>query len=455
MTYCNKSILDASGLKDERFLSLSSAARELLLAMMADDPRVRPTCMEVLRHPFITAVDSNAEAHREIEESVRRRMRDLAQLRRIHGLRYALQLQKPHGADHMEFLQALEQRRLKLKGDNGVFGRASENFARPSCADGGGGGGGFSRNSTTTDAAAVDGGVGGVPAFGRCSLAVSYSIPPPVLMARDRTTAASAPAAAAAAAAANHVTTAEKTATTAAASCTTSSPNAATAALASTLGFGGGGSRSAHGGRQHKPPSLQPIAEPSLASELSPPLLLMAAATAAPAGNAAAAVQGITLMDKCSEANSPDAQSRDEGVPVSDSLAARQRPGSGGRGLAVASVPTEPGGVATGSCRNQVLIDTMAIVNALPALQRCASANALTMAALTATMPLGPGDCEGAEARQPDGGSPVATAALVEQARMIRCMSANSETLELLSHQRSLKKMLEQIAIPAIPHIRD
>ncbi|GIL50851.1 hypothetical protein Vafri_6844 [Volvox africanus] len=124
MTYCNKSILEAPGLRDERFLSLSSAARELLLAMMADDPRVRPTCMEVLRHPFITAVDSNAEAHREIEESVRRRMRELAQLRRIHGLRFALQLQKPRGADHMEFLQALEQRRLKLNGYAGALLRA-------------------------------------------------------------------------------------------------------------------------------------------------------------------------------------------------------------------------------------------------------------------------------------------------------------------------------------------
>ncbi|GIL50880.1 hypothetical protein Vafri_6841 [Volvox africanus] len=117
MDYCNKSIYDAPGLKDDRFLSLSSAARELLLAMMADDPRVRPTCMEVLRHPFITAVDSNAEAHREMGAAVRRRIRDLHRIRRLHGLRYAMHASRPQGGNQQAFLEALEHRRFMLKGE--------------------------------------------------------------------------------------------------------------------------------------------------------------------------------------------------------------------------------------------------------------------------------------------------------------------------------------------------
>ncbi|GIL50852.1 hypothetical protein Vafri_6844 [Volvox africanus] len=449
MTYCNKSILEAPGLRDERFLSLSSAARELLLAMMADDPRVRPTCMEVLRHPFITAVDSNAEAHREIEESVRRRMRELAQLRRIHGLRFALQLQKPRGADHMEFLQALEQRRLKLNGESGAFGRTSEAFGRLSCANGGGGGGGGGCNSNT-DVAAADGNdvgrAGSVPAFGRCSLAVSYSIPAPILMTRDHATDMSAAAAAAAAAATQHAAATE----TAAAVSITHVSNAMTPAVASTLGLGGG--RIVHSGRHHTPQLLQPIAEPSPASEPSPVLPLMAAGTAAPADRAAAAVQGTPLVNRSSGRNSPKAQSREEGEPVSAAAATRHRTGSGGRGPIAASAVTEPGSIASGTSRNPVQIDTMAVVNALTALQRSASANTVTFEALATSVPLGAGGSGGGDDRPPDGGSPVATAELMEQARMIRCMSANSETLELLSHQRSLKKMLEQVTLPAIPH---
>ncbi|KXZ55337.1 hypothetical protein GPECTOR_3g469 [Gonium pectorale] len=116
MTYCNKSIMDAPGLKDERFLSLSNAARDLLLAMLADDYKKRPSAADVLRHPFIAAVDATSEAHREMGEVVRRRMRELAQLRRMHGLRFALRVSKPVGGDHNALLEALDRRRLKFKG---------------------------------------------------------------------------------------------------------------------------------------------------------------------------------------------------------------------------------------------------------------------------------------------------------------------------------------------------
>jgi hypothetical protein len=63
------------------FLALSPAARELLVAMLADDPRDRPSAAAVLRHPFITTADSSADAQREMGDLVRERMRDLAKLR--------------------------------------------------------------------------------------------------------------------------------------------------------------------------------------------------------------------------------------------------------------------------------------------------------------------------------------------------------------------------------------
>ena len=66
---------------DGRYLNLSADAKDLLLKMLADDPKARPTCLEVLKHPFMTADESTAAAHREMGDLVRNRMRDLAQLR--------------------------------------------------------------------------------------------------------------------------------------------------------------------------------------------------------------------------------------------------------------------------------------------------------------------------------------------------------------------------------------
>ena len=63
------------------YLALSADAKDLLLKMLADDPKARPTCMEVLKHPFMTADESNAAAHREMGDLVRNRMRDLAKIR--------------------------------------------------------------------------------------------------------------------------------------------------------------------------------------------------------------------------------------------------------------------------------------------------------------------------------------------------------------------------------------
>eukprot|EP00198_Chlamydomonas_reinhardtii_P000309 XP_001689644.1 predicted protein [Chlamydomonas reinhardtii] len=127
MTYCNKSFKEAPGLQDERYLNLSADAKDLLLKMLADDPKARPTCLEVLKHPFMTADESTAAAHREMGDLVRNRMRDLAQLRRVHGLQYALRLAKKEGVDKQAFLSALEQRRLKLSEANTPNYRDVEN----------------------------------------------------------------------------------------------------------------------------------------------------------------------------------------------------------------------------------------------------------------------------------------------------------------------------------------
>eukprot|EP00198_Chlamydomonas_reinhardtii_P000314 XP_001689649.1 predicted protein [Chlamydomonas reinhardtii] len=111
MTYCNKRFVDAPGLQDERYLALSADAKDLLLKMLADDPKARPTCMEVLKHPFMTADESNAAAHREMGDLVRNRMRDLAKIRRLHGLRYAMHAQRREGTSTADFLQELDKKR--------------------------------------------------------------------------------------------------------------------------------------------------------------------------------------------------------------------------------------------------------------------------------------------------------------------------------------------------------
>ncbi|KAG2496219.1 hypothetical protein HYH03_005817 [Edaphochlamys debaryana] len=110
---------------------------------MADDPNARPSCMEVLHHPFIAAVDSNMDAHREMGDLVRRRMRDLAKLRRLHGLRYAMHAHRPEGTDDKAFLEVLDRRRLRLKN-------------REASAGAGHAGNGFVRQPTSTTTS-VDG----------------------------------------------------------------------------------------------------------------------------------------------------------------------------------------------------------------------------------------------------------------------------------------------------------
>ncbi|KAG2444812.1 hypothetical protein HXX76_001554 [Chlamydomonas incerta] len=115
LTYSDKSIKDAPGLQDIRYRALSADAKDLLMKMLADDPKARPTCMEVLKHPFMTADESNAAAHREIGDVVRRRMRDLAQLRRLHGLRYAMHMSRPATeVDKRALMDAIAQRQKHL-----------------------------------------------------------------------------------------------------------------------------------------------------------------------------------------------------------------------------------------------------------------------------------------------------------------------------------------------------
>ena len=74
-------LLSSRRVPPPRYRALSADAKDLLLKMLADDPKARPTCLEVLKHPFMTADESNTAAHREIGDVVRRRMSDLAQLR--------------------------------------------------------------------------------------------------------------------------------------------------------------------------------------------------------------------------------------------------------------------------------------------------------------------------------------------------------------------------------------
>ncbi|GLC43257.1 hypothetical protein PLESTF_000409600 [Pleodorina starrii] len=129
LAYAEKSIRDAPGLKDLIFLSLSSAARELLLAMLADDPRVRPTCAEVLRHPFIKQSlaaaaggggGSGSVLQPPLDGAIKRRFAQLASLRRFRGLAFAMmssRQQQQQGQELAEFTKQLTERRRELHRD--------------------------------------------------------------------------------------------------------------------------------------------------------------------------------------------------------------------------------------------------------------------------------------------------------------------------------------------------
>ncbi|GIM04938.1 hypothetical protein Vretimale_9434 [Volvox reticuliferus] len=114
LSYAERSILDAPGLKDPIFLSLSSAARELLLAMMADDPRVRPSSAEVLRHPFVTQSLPAGGVQVALDDVIKRRMAQLASLRRFRGLSFAMMAGRQEGQDLADFTKQLTERRKAI-----------------------------------------------------------------------------------------------------------------------------------------------------------------------------------------------------------------------------------------------------------------------------------------------------------------------------------------------------
>ncbi|GIL50808.1 hypothetical protein Vafri_6941 [Volvox africanus] len=117
LSYAERSILEAPGLKDPVFLSLSSAARELVLAMMADDPRVRPSSAEVLRHPFVMQSLSAGGGQAALDDVIKRRMAQLASLRRFRGLSFAMMASRQEGQHLADFTKQLTERRKAIHRD--------------------------------------------------------------------------------------------------------------------------------------------------------------------------------------------------------------------------------------------------------------------------------------------------------------------------------------------------
>jgi hypothetical protein len=87
LQYAAHPLSSAPGLADPRFTSLSPEAQQLLLALLADKPKERPTAAEVLRHPWVTSVTAAGEAkgQRVIGRAVQQRLQALANNRRIMG----------------------------------------------------------------------------------------------------------------------------------------------------------------------------------------------------------------------------------------------------------------------------------------------------------------------------------------------------------------------------------
>ncbi|KXZ55352.1 hypothetical protein GPECTOR_3g482 [Gonium pectorale] len=124
LEYARRPTAEAPGLKDRSFLSLSHAARELLLAMLADDPRRRPSAADVLRHPFIVAALRAGQAGPgaaplgpPLDDAIKRRMLQLASLRRFRGLAFAMMSGHGEGQQSADFMAQVVQRRKALHRD--------------------------------------------------------------------------------------------------------------------------------------------------------------------------------------------------------------------------------------------------------------------------------------------------------------------------------------------------
>ncbi|KXZ55336.1 hypothetical protein GPECTOR_3g468 [Gonium pectorale] len=113
--------------------------------------------------------------------------------------------------------------------------------------------------------------------------------------------------------------------------------------------------------------------------------------------------------------------------------------------LSHSGIPSSAGGgsAASGSAGAGAAlphpVDKMALVNALPTLRHCP-----TMPVVDAALGMGMGLGFGENGERLDGGSPVATAAVLEEAMLNKAMSANEYVLELLQHQATLTRMLDQ-----------
>ncbi|KAG2448581.1 hypothetical protein HYH02_006472 [Chlamydomonas schloesseri] len=477
MTYCNKPFAEAPGLQDERYLNLSAEAKDLLLKMLADDPKARPTCLEVLKHPFMTADESTAAAHREMGDLVRNRMRDLAQLRRVHGLQYALRLAKRQGADKQSFLNALEQRRLKLT-------EASVQRSHDSNH-------GVSANHTPQHA--DSGAATGPSPLSRYSLAQSYA-----------TTPASAPAGVthhARGGASGAGSRAEEVTTISVGNPLSSSSSAAQeAALALPASRPPVPPIASSSGQHVKPLSAAHLA---LAADVGPAVVLsprdsafghaslppLPGALVSRAGTAAGMSFANAKGNSESANGTPEKASVEMGAAVHADKDLKARSGVPPRPPAHAHYPAfsqtsaPPGesgavpghglaGSKEGSGRHgshnhrrglsnvtadsshgpahshHPSVDPFAIVNAAlpPTLQHCNSMP-VADAVLGVGMGLGLND----DGERVGGGSPVATMEVLEQAHMVRCMSVNPLLMDMLQHADTIDAVLAQAAAAHLP----
>ncbi|KAG2444845.1 hypothetical protein HXX76_001586 [Chlamydomonas incerta] len=126
LEYARHRIANAPGLQDPSFRSLSAEAKDLLLRMLADDPRARPTAAAVMRHPFIARALAAAakpggrggeDLQPRLDEVVKRRMLQLASLRRFRGLAFAMMSSPQEGQQLSEFMKGVAERRKALHRD--------------------------------------------------------------------------------------------------------------------------------------------------------------------------------------------------------------------------------------------------------------------------------------------------------------------------------------------------
>ncbi|KAF8057749.1 hypothetical protein HT031_005933 [Scenedesmus sp. PABB004] len=166
LAYAVERTADAPGLAEPSFGALSPSARQLLAAMLAEDPRARPSAAEVLAHPWLAgaaaAPGGGGAPDAPIAPAVQQRLRVLGNSRQVMGTARGMMMLHGRGSRSgaAAFHAAVREARLALAAQAGALraaGQLQALAADPGAAASGAGAGEPPRARRAAAAPASDG----------------------------------------------------------------------------------------------------------------------------------------------------------------------------------------------------------------------------------------------------------------------------------------------------------